>query len=254
MEFVRLMKVEAKRLLREIRYYKFDQVISLFDLLLLCLGIFTGMGKDLFPGQSVFYAWVGMILWRYAAVGLQTACGIVQKEIRLGTLEQLMLTRCSFEQILTARVLVRLAAETVKLGAVSLVIGWVFRIQPDGEMSAAVAFLAILLFLAGVAGMGYIIAGVSLIFKKADALVNAVSYFTLFFTGAVVPLSLLPQGFSLPARMLPFCWCVESIRAAAFGPQLLGLLGVSCLWLLLGLGLFRAALLRLTEKGSSAQY
>ena len=95
MNFVRLIRVEAERLLREIRYYKFDQMISFFDLLLICLGIFTGMGRDLFPGQSIFYAWIGMILWRYASVGLQTSCSIVEKEIRLGTLEQLMLTRCS---------------------------------------------------------------------------------------------------------------------------------------------------------------
>lgn len=126
MDFVRLIRVEAGRLLREIRYYKFDQVISFFDLLLICLGIFTGMGRDLFPGQSIFYAWIGMILWRYASVGLQTACSIVEKEIRLGTLEQLMLTRCSFEHILMARMFVRLLAETVKLGAVSLFIGWFF--------------------------------------------------------------------------------------------------------------------------------
>lgn len=63
MNFVRLIRVEAERLLREIRYYKFDQMISFFDLLLICLGIFTGMGRDLFPGQSIFYAWIGMILW-----------------------------------------------------------------------------------------------------------------------------------------------------------------------------------------------
>lgn len=46
MNFVRLIRVEAERLLREIRYYKFDQMISFFDLLLICLGIFTGMGRD----------------------------------------------------------------------------------------------------------------------------------------------------------------------------------------------------------------
>lgn len=30
MNFVRLIRVEAERLLREIRYYKFDQMISFF--------------------------------------------------------------------------------------------------------------------------------------------------------------------------------------------------------------------------------
>lgn len=254
MDFVRLLRVEAGRLLREIRYYKFDQVISFFDLLLICLGIFTGMARDLFPGQSIFYAWIGMILWRYASVGLQTACSIVEKEIRLGTLEQLMLTRCSFEHILMARMFVRLLAETVKLGAVSLLIGWFFQIQPDRKVSVSVSLLSILLFLMGVAGMGCMIGGASLLYKKANALVNAVSYFTLFFTGAVVPLQAIPQIFSFPARVMPFYWCVESIRNAGFGRAFWALSSLSCLWLLLGFGLFRAALRRMLEKGSSAQY
>ena len=254
MNFVRLIRVEAERLLREIRYYKFDQMISFFDLLLICLGIFTGMGRDLFPGQSIFYAWIGMILWRYASVGLQTSCSIVEKEIRLGTLEQLMLTRCSFDRILMARLFVRLLVETVKLGAVSLLIGWIFQIQPDRDVSAFVLLLSILLFLVGVAGMGCIIGGVSLLYKKANALVNAVSYFTLFFTGAVVPLQAIPQVFSFPARVLPFYWCVESIRKAEFGREFWALSSLSCFWFLFGLGLFRATIRRMLEKGSSAQY
>lgn len=254
MNFVRLIRVEAGRLLREMRHYKFDQVIGFFDLLLLCLGIFTGMGRDLFPGQSVFYAWIGMILWRYATVGLQTACSIVQKEIRLGTLEQLMLTRCSFERTLMARVFVRLLVETVKLGAVSVLIGWIFQIQPDRDISAFVLLLSILLFLVGVAGMGCMIGGVSLIYKKANALVNAVSYFTLFFTGAVVPLQVIPQIFSFPARAMPFYWCVESIRNAVLGRDVFILSMLSFAWFILGLGLFRAAMRRMIEQGSSAQY
>lgn len=75
----------------------------------------------------------------------------MEKEIRLGTLEQLMLTRCSFDRILMARVFVRLLVETVKLGAVSLLIGWIFQIQPDRDVSAFVLLLSILLFLVGVA-------------------------------------------------------------------------------------------------------
>ena len=230
MNFVRLIRVEAERLLREIRYYKFDQMISFFDLLLICLGIFTGMGRDLFQGQSIFYAWIGMILWRYATVGLQTACSIVQKEIRLGTLEQLMLTRCSFDRILIARILVRLLVETVKLGVVSLLIGWIFQIQPDRDASAFILLLSILLFLLGAAGMGCMIGGVSLIYKKANALVNAISYFTLFFTGAVVPLQVIPQIFSFPARVMPFYWCVESIRNSVLGQEVLILSILSFLW------------------------
>ena len=78
--------------------------------------------------------------------------------------------------------------------------------------------------------MGCMIGGVSLIYKKANDLVNAISYFTLFFTGAVVPLQVIPQIFSFPARVMPFYWCVESIRNSVLGQEVLILSILSFLW------------------------
>ena len=96
--------------------------------------------------------------------------------------------------------------------------------------------------------MGCMIGGVSLIYKKANALVNAISYFTLFFTGAVVPLQVIPQIFSFPARVMPFYWCVESIRNSVLGREVLILSILSFLWFILGLGSFRAAMHRMIKK------
>ena len=69
-----------------------------------------------------------------------------------------------------------------------------------------------------------------------------------------MPLQAIPQVFSFPARVLPFYWCVESIRKAEFGREFWALSSLSCFWFLFGLGLFRATIRRMLEKGSSAQY
>lgn len=249
-----LFKLEAARLAAEVRAYKLNHLVGLLDVFLLCLGIFLGTGREFFPEGTLFYALIGMVLWRYTVVCLQTACGIVQKEIRLGTLEQLMLARYDLLQIVIIRLLAKLLVETAKLAAVSAALALAFRIRPDASFRPGVLLCAMLLCLAGTLGIGCLVAGVALVYKKANALVNSVSYFTLFFTGMIVPLDLLPGGFARIAALLPFSWCVGAIRRNAFGPEFGGLLAASALWAALGALAFRAAMRKAIADGATSKY
>lgn len=124
-----------------------------------------------------------------------------------------MLTRCSFDRILMARVFVRLLVETVKLGAVSLLIGWIFQIQPDRDVSAFVLLLSILLFLVGVAGMGCIIGGVSLLYKKANAPGKCGKLFYPFLYRSRCAFAGYPAGF------LFSCPCIAFLLVRGIHPK-----------------------------------
>lgn len=251
---MQLFKIETARLFAELKSYKLDNAVSLLDVFLICLGIFMGTGREIFPGGSLFYALVGMILWRYTVVCLQTACGIVQKEIRLGTLEQLMLARYSLLKIVVIRLLAKFVVETGKLALAAAALALLFRIRPDPALRPGVLLGAMALCLTGAVGIGCLVAGVALVYKKAGALVNSVSYFTLFFTGLVVPLEILPRGFSAVASLLPFSWCVAVIRQNAFGPAFAGLLAVAAGWAVLGALAFAAAQRRAIADGATSRY
>lgn len=248
---MQLFKSEVSRLLAEIRSYKLDNLVSILDVFLLCLGIFLGTGREFFPEGTLFYALIGMILWRCTAVCLQTACGIVQKEIRLGTLEQLMLAQYSLLRIVIVRLLAKLLVEAGKLALAAGALAVLFHIRLDSRLHPLVLLGALALCLTGTVGIGCLVAGVALVYKKADALVNAVSYFTLFFTGMILPLELLPRGFGSVAAALPFSWCVGLLRS---GTGWLGLLAASAFWAVAGVAAFQAALRRAITDGATARY
>lgn len=251
---MKLLKMEIERLISEIKNYRLDNIVGLADVFLLCLGIFLGTGRDIFPESSLAYALLGMILWRYAALCLGTACSIVQREIRLGTLEQLMMARYPLMEVVVIRLLAAMLVETVKLAAVSALLVVIFRIPLDWEASPWLTAASVVLCLGGTVGMGCFVAGVALVYKRANALVNSLSYFTLFFTGLILPLEILPAGFSYAAALFPFRWCVEIIRGngaqAGFG----GLLAASLLWLAVGALSFSRAMGRTMACGTTAQY
>ena len=110
-----LLKIELRRLISELKNYRLNQIVGIFDVILLCAGILIGTGKELFLGEKQEYALIGMILWRSTVVCLQTCCDMIQKEFRLGTIEQLMMARYSFLKVMIARLTVKVLVEGGKL-------------------------------------------------------------------------------------------------------------------------------------------
>lgn len=249
-----LLKIETSRLFSEIKNYKLNNMVSLADVFLICTGLFIGTGKDIFPEGTLVYALLGMILWRYATVCLRTACSVIQQEIRLGTLEQLMMAKYHLIQVVVIRLLATLLVETAKLAVVSTLLALIFQIQFDLAASVGLVAGSVLICLTGTIGIGCLVAGVALVYKKANALVNSVSYFTLFFTGMILPLEILPSGFSYIAAIFPFYWCVEIIRGNALWAGAVGLLLASFLWLAFGVLAFLWAMHRAMANGTTSQY
>lgn len=251
---MQLFKIEIDRLISEIRNYILDNVISLLDVFLICLGIFLGAGQEFFQEKTLFYALVGMILWRYTVVCLQTACNIIQKEIRLGTLEQLMLAKYSLLELVIIRLLAKLLVETIRMIIISIVLISVFHIQVSFNINIGLILLAIAICLAGTIGIGCLVAGIALVYRKANALVNSVSYFTLFFTGLIVPLEVLSPFFSNIAMLLPFYWCVTVIRQNILGVEFFSLLTLSIFWVVIGKVFFNCAIHRVISNGATSKY
>lgn len=180
---LQLFKIEVSRLFSEIKTYLLDNLVGIADDVLICTGILVGVGSDFFPGRSQEYALIGMILWRVTIVSLQTSCGIVQKELRLGTLEQLMLSNYSFLKLLIVRLEAKMLVESCKLFFSTIVIMLMFNIKIYSKINFGLFILVLLVSCIGTFGMGFVVAGIALVYKKAVALVNSISYFILFFYG-----------------------------------------------------------------------
>ena len=249
-----LLKIELSRMLSEIKAYLLDNAVSIVDNILICIGLLVGVGSDFFPGRSQGYALIGMRLWRCTIICLQTSCGIIQKELRLGTLEQLMLSSYSFLKLLIVRLEAKMLIEIWKLLLAMLVIAAIFNIKFYNEVNFILIITAFLVSIAGAFGMGFIVAGIALVYKKASALVNSISYFVLFFTGVFIPLELLPDSFSLIAKSLPFIWAINTIQSNQFNYCFVSLVMTSIFWLVLGCIIFKFCNSKILISGTAGKY
>lgn len=249
-----LFQIEISRLFSEFKRYMFNNILGTFDVLLLCVGIFIGTGSEILSKGMLIYSLIGMVLWRYTSISLGSTCNILQKEIRIGTLEQLLLTKHSLNKVLLVRLISKLMVESIKLSVVSMVLVAYFDIAFSAEINYAVLLTGIITCIIGMIGLSYIVAGLTLIYKKANAVVNSINYFTLFFTGLIIPLDIMPSFFSKIAYGLPFYWCIETIKKNAFDLSFLFLLGVSLLWLLAGQYFFHKSVNRMYIRGSASGY
>lgn len=249
-----LLKIELSRMLSEIKAYLLDNAVSIVDNILICIGLLVGVGSDFFPGRSQGYALIGMMLWRCTIICLQTSCGIIQKELRLGTLEQLMSSSYSFLKLLIVRLEAKMLIEIWKLFLAMLVIAAIFNIKFYNEVDFILIITAFLVSIAGAFGMGFIVAGIALVYKKASALVNSISYFVLFFTGVFIPLELLPDSFSLIAKSLPFIWAINTIQSNQFNYCFVSLVMTSIFWLVLGCIIFKFCNSKILISGTAGKY
>lgn len=249
-----LFQVEISRLFSEFKKYKFNNVLSIFDVLLLCIGIFMGTGAEILPGGTMIYSIIGMVLWRYASISLGSTCNILQKEIRIGTFEQLLLTRHSLNKVLLVRLIAKLIVESIKLFIVAAVLIAFFGINLDTSINYLVVAASVVVCILGMIGLSYLVAGLTLVYKKANAVVNSINYFTLFFTGLIIPLEVMPSVFAKIAYALPFYWSIETIKANSLTNAFLYLTVISLIWIGLGQWFFKKSVNRLYVKGGASGY
>jgi len=113
--------------------------------------------------------------------------------------------------------------------------------------------LSILICIIGMIGMSYTTAGLTFVYKKMNAMTNAISYFILFFTGLVIPLSILPEVVQYISYVFPFYWCINVIKNFSIINIVL-LFIVSVCWVLMGNMVYEYCFRKMIKAGKSNAY
>jgi ABC-2 type transport system permease protein len=121
-----------------------------------------------------------------------------------------------------------------------------------------------LISLVGAYGLGFLFAGVALVFKRTEALVGLMFSLMIFFTGALVGLERLGWVYQVLRLALPLTWGISLMRmtltegmnlASLFQTgELVGLMVHSLVYLSVGLLVFAAGYSRARAKGTVAHY
>jgi ABC-2 type transport system permease protein len=132
-------------------------------------------------------------------------------------------------------------------------------------LSAGLTLVVLFLIsLVGAYGLGFLFAGVALVFKRTQALVGLAFSLMIFLTGALVGLESLGWIYQVLRLALPLTWGISLMRSTLTesetllsllqSGELLGLTLHSLAYLAIGLGVFAVGYVRARARGTLAHY
>lgn len=196
--------------------------------------------------------WLFSVLW---GIGQS-----LREEQLQGTLEQNWLCPVPRFVLLLGRSLTSIVIQSLSIGLVLLGAWWFFDLQFQGSifLTGLILILAVL----SLYGLGFIFAGLILLFKEPHALTEMVASLLVIICGVVYPLSVLPAWAQKVGKFIPLTWIIRDLRAvllkgAGFG-ELASDLGVLSLWAIimpaLGFSVFSLIEYRARRRGTLGQY
>ncbi len=156
----------VKKYFIELRRYFLNTLMTMGGILILFLLVFTGLrsfeaGTDTLQGSII-----GFAMWTFAVMAYSEMSWGLLQEARDGTLEQLYLTPSTFRRISAYRVLGSFLFQfllfVIFLGIMMFITGQHLSLNPG-------VIILIGLTLLSIYGLGYIMGGLSLVFKKVQA-------------------------------------------------------------------------------------
>jgi ABC-2 type transport system permease protein len=139
---------------------------------------------------------------------------VIVLERRTGSLERLLLAPLRLPALLAGKVLGGMAFGLTVTLVVLISALIVFGV---GGVNWLMLTLAVLLSAAAFSALGaFVSVAVKEVFE-AQTLANFIRFPMMFLGGVFVPVSSLPDGLQVVARLLPLTYSVEALRAALFG-------------------------------------
>lgn len=189
--------------------FKFNVVTEVLGLFMVFLGISFFMGYGQFDTDTMASSLMGFIFWTYAIFAIGNMSYALREEQQQGTIEQMSMGVTPFGALLFGRTLASLIWTTLVVavggGAITLGFGLDLGLNPNG---IPVFLLSIL----GLYGLGYLVAGATLLFKNILSFTNLIQNILLFLNGAIVPITFYPVWMANATRVLPTTLGIETMR------------------------------------------
>ena len=206
------------------------------------------------------YVVVGLAVLVVLQAGLTSFATRLREDQVSGTLEALFSTPISPTVVVVGSALFEMVRATL-LGIAAVVLAIVFfgvELSSDahGLAAALVAFVGCVLL---ISALGVVLAAVTIVFKRAQALLGFVVAAVALLSGIYYPLEVLPAGLEAVASALPFTWGLDALRAGLLSGevewrQLGGVLAAAAVALPVALLVFGRAVDRARRDGSLTDF
>ena len=206
MAWLNLLKANLKKELLEMLRYLPNTLAFILTIYIIFLGMFGAIhfiGDPQTQDMNIQYVIVNNLFWFMTMMIVNMVGWEIVNEAMRGTLEQLSMSPMGIWRIMTARLI---SATIINL---IIVIGLLYlSMATAGQwLNVDVVTLApiILLTLAGMFGIGFLIAGISIIVKQIQAFLQILQFI-------LIALAFVPLSFSPLLQLLPFVKGFDMVR------------------------------------------
>lgn len=194
---------------------------------------------------------IGYLAWMYAGTAITSISQIVSGELKQGTFYKKYNAKYPLQILLFGRLVASLLIQSIVMCAILMIAIFVGKVQLVFE---PVIIAAIIISTMGMYGIGLILAGLSLFYKKIGAIHFLVQLFLLFITDTI-PVN---EGVLVISKILPLTSCNIVIKEALdkqnYGSEFLFLCISSVICVILGYFIFNFFLSKARRKGNLLFY
>ena len=179
------------------------------------------LGFAAYSGTSDYMSFIllGTVLTNFILTVFWGMGYALKNDMDAGVLESNWLTPVPRLLILVGRTLSSLLVTTITSAIMLLIGAALFGFKPTGSVLAA--FLTAIPMLIGLYGFGFAFAGVVLLIREANTLVDVSSFLVQGFSGTNFPVKALPTWLIPIALILPLTYGLDAVRGFLLGSDTL---------------------------------
>lgn len=214
-KYIYIFKAEILMMFHELKFYWVNTLFYTISNMLLFFGIFYTFSTGMIASGDITNLLFGLFVWRQGSNALSELTYIIQDEALMGTLEQVIMTRVSFPQLLTIRLWANFVFVSIKDFILFVLTAYIFGVFNDllllGYRWFFILFM-VFIILIGFYGLSFILGGLALLYKRVGSVPAVLVNLFLFFTGATIAVSEFPPFFRIISYFLPATWGMSCFR------------------------------------------
>lgn len=257
-----LLKAECIKVFGDIKIYWLNYILGNINVFFMFFGLFYAFSKNQQDNFGKLLFLFGLMYWYFGVHAVDLISILMEEEIEQGTLEQLLMSKTPLTISLLFRIIAQVLFDLFKGIFVFLICMIFFKIdfivifRKEFLVSVIVFFIGLI----AMYGFGYLIAGISLVYKKATSIASLSSSLILFFSGTTIDIEEFPTIIQCIIKIFPFYWSdctIERVLTEQYPKAaipFLILIITAIAWILIGFLSLNKCLNVIYQKGTTGKY
>ena len=180
--------------------YRYNSIAELVTIAIMFIGLSFLLSRGQMNSAEVSSTLLGYLVWFFGITAISNMSFNLTEEARAGTLEQMFMSPVPITVIVIGRVFAMMVVAVAQVFLVGLSIMLLMGLEiPLRWEGIPIFFVTIFGFL----GFGFIIGGITLLYKQVHSIAGLIQNTLIFLTGAIVPVSVFPNWLEFFTQLLP---------------------------------------------------